>query len=148
MQTRSKKFGGVKRPVNDFIIVTHPKETDAYRNAGYALSAVVDTPNRASKTLDLAYDRVAISGMDIYESNHCGERDLFGLRLSAFQRYEVYAPNLLSLTGDDQYLFPVPTSTGTYKHQLQFYMAFYGNLLIKVPAACFRISSLDKTNLG
>lgn len=148
MQTRARKRLGVKRPRNDYVIVTHPKQVDAYRNAGYALNTVIDGGNRNSSTMDLAYSKVQISGMDIYESNSCGERDLFGIRLSSFKRYENFAPNLLPLgDGESQYLVPVPGSS-TYKHQYQFYLAFYGNLLVTQPAANFRISDLVKTNLG
>ncbi len=148
MQTRSKKRLGVKRPRNDYTIITHPKQVDAYRNAGYALNTVIDGANRNANTLDLAYSKVQISGMDIYESNSCGERDLFGIRLSSFRRYELFAPNLLPLgDGKSQYLLPVP-GTSTYKHQYQFYFAFYGNILCEQPAANFRIYNLDKTNLG
>lgn len=148
MQTRSKKRLGVNRPRNDYMIVTHPKQVDAYRNAGYALNTVIADSNRNADTLDLAYSKVQISGMDIYESNSCGERDLFGIRLSSFKRYEVFAPGLLPLgDGESQYLLPVPGSS-TYKHQYQYYFAFYGNLFCEQPAANFRISSLDKTNLG
>jgi hypothetical protein len=148
LQTRSKKRLGVQRPRNDYFVITHPKQVDAYRNQGYALNTAIDDGNRNSKTLDLAYSKVSISGMDVYESNSCGERDLFGLRLSSFERYEMFAPNLLPLgDGESQYLVPVP-GTNTYKHQYQFYFAFYGNFLCKQPAANFRIYNLDKTNLG
>jgi hypothetical protein len=148
MQTRSRKRLGVNRPRNDYLILTHPKEVDAYRNAGYALNTVISDSNRQGDVLDLAYSKVQISGMDIYESNSCGERDLFGIRLSAFKRYELFAPNLLPLgDGESQYLVPVP-GTGTYKHQYQYYFGFYGNILCTQPAANFRIYNLDKTNLG
>jgi len=148
MQTRSKKRLGVKRPRNDYFILTHPKQTDSYRNAGYALNTVISGSNRNSETLDLAYSKVEISGMDIYESNSCGERDLFGLRLSSMRRYSLFEPNLLPLgDGESQYLVPVPGSS-TYKHQYQFFFAFYGNLLVEQPAANFRIYNLTKDNLG
>lgn len=149
MQTRSKKRLGVQRPRNDYVILTHPKQVDAYRNAGYALNTIISADsNRESKVLDLAYSKVQISGMDIYESNSCGETDLFGLRMNAFKRYELFAPNLLPLgDGESQYLLPVP-GTSTYKHQYQFYFAAYFNLLNLQPAANFRIYSLDKSNLG
>lgn len=148
LQTRSRKRLGTKKPRNDYVIITHPKQTDAYRNAGYALSSVVDTPNRNAKTLDLGYSSVQISGMDIHESNSCGERDLFGIRLDAFKRYELFAPGLLPLgDGESQYLLPVP-GTNTWKHQYQYFFAFYGNLLNVQPAANFRIYDLLKTNLG
>lgn len=149
MQTRSKKYLGTKRPRNDYTIITHPKQVDAYRNAGYALNTIIQgDSNRAGNKLDLAYDRVSISGMDIYESGNCGERDMFGLRLSSLQRYELFAPNLLPLgDGESQYLVPVP-GTNTYKHQFQFYFAFYGNLLVTQPAANWRIYDLTKTDLG
>ena len=148
MQTRSRKRLGVKRPRNDYVVITHPKQVDAYRNAGYALNTVIDGANRNQNTLDLAYSKVQISGMDIYESNNCGERDLFGIRLSSFRRYSLFEPNLLPLgDGESQYLVPVPGSS-TYKHQYQFYFAFYGNTLCEQPAANFRVYDLDKTNLG
>jgi hypothetical protein len=148
MQTRSRKYGGVKRPRNDYVIITHPKQVDAYRNLGYAMNTVVDDANRNSSTLDLAYSNVKIAGQEIYESNSCGERDLFGIRMSSFKRYELFAPNLLPLgDGESQYLLPVP-GTATYKHQYQFYFAFYGNLLATNPSSNFRIYNLDKSNLG
>jgi hypothetical protein len=148
MQTRSKKRRGVKSPRNDYVIITHPKQVDAYRNAGYALNTVIGEANRGGTKLDLAYNRVAISGMDVYESNSSGERDLFGIRLKGLKRYELFAPNFLPLgDGESQYLVPVP-GTATYKHQYQYYLAFYGNLLNTEPGAHFRIYDLDKTNLG
>jgi hypothetical protein len=148
MQTRSRKKGGVGRPRNDFIFITHPKEVDAYRNAAYALNTVIAGSNRDKDTMDLAYSKVQISGMDIYESNSCGERDAFGIRMSAFKRFSLFEPNLLPLgDGESQYLVPVPGSA-TYKHQYQFYYAFYGNLMVVEPGANFRIYNLDKTNLG
>lgn len=148
MQTRSKKRLGVKRPRNDYMVITNPKQVDAYRNAGYALNTVIGDSNRNGDTLDLAYSKVQISGMDIYESNSCGERDMFGVRLSSFRRYSLFEPNLLPLgDGESQYLVPVPSGS-TYKHQYQFFFAFYGNLLCEQPAANFRIYNLDKTNLG
>lgn len=148
MQTRSRKRGGVKRPRNDYLIITHPKQTDAYRNAAYAIGVVQASSNRNSEKLDLAYSKLEISGMDIYESNSCGERDMFGIRLSSLKRYELFAPNLLPLgDGESQYLLPVPGSS-TYKHQYQFYYAFYGNLMVIEPGANWRIYNLDKTGLG
>jgi hypothetical protein len=147
MQTRSKKYGGVRRPRNDYMIITHPKQVDSYRNAGYALNTVFGDSNRAANKLDLAYNRLAISGMDIYESNNCGERDMFGVRLSGLKRYEVFAPNLLPVDGESQYLITVP-GTNTIKHQFQYYFAFYGNLLNTMPNSHFRIYDLDKANLG
>lgn len=149
MQTRSKKRLGVDRPRNDYIIITHPKQVDSYRNRGYALNTIIQgNSNRNENTLDLGYSKIEISGMSVHESNSCGERDLFGLRLSSFRRYSLFEPNLLPLgDGESQYLLPVPGSS-TYKHQYQFYFAFYGNLLNVQPAANFRIYNLDKTNLG
>lgn len=148
MQTRSRKKLGVKRPRNDYTIITHPKQVDSYRNQGLALNTIIGEANRNAGTLDLAYSKVNISGMEIYESNSCGERDMFGIRLSAFKRYELFAPNLLPLgDGESQYLLPVPGSA-TYKHQYQFYFAFYGNLLVTEPGANWRIYNLDKTGLG
>lgn len=148
MQTRSRKRLGVNQPRNDYVILTHPKQVDAYRNLGYAMNTVSSAVNRNRETLDLAYSKTEISGQEIYESNSCGERDLFGLRMSSFQRYELFAPNLLPLgDGESQYLVPVPGS-GTFKHQYQFYFAFYGNLLNVQPAANFKVYNLDKANLG
>lgn len=148
MQTRARKRMGVDRPRNDYLVITHPKQVDAYRNAAYALNTVIGGSNRQNDKMDLAYSKVEISGMDVYESNQCGERDLFGLRLSSFKRYSLFEPNLLPLgDGESQYLLPVPGSS-TYKHQYQFFFAFYGNLLCTQPAANFRIYNLDKTNLG
>lgn len=149
MQTRSKKRLGVDRPRNDYLVITHPKQVDSYRNRGYALNTIIQgNSNRNENTLDLGYSKVEISGMSVYESNSCGERDVFGMRLSSFRRYSLFEPNLLPLgDGESQYLLPVP-GTATYKHQYQFYFAFYGNLLCTQPAANFRIYNLDKSNLG
>lgn len=148
MQTRAKKYGGVRQPRNDYTILTHPKQTDAYRNAGYTLNTILnDGGNRSTSKLDLAYNRVSISGMDIHESNNCGERDMFGVRLSGLKRYEVFAPNLLPVDGESQYLITVP-STNTVKHQYQYFYAFYGNILNTMPTAHWRLYDLDKANLG
>jgi hypothetical protein len=148
LQTRARQIMGTKQPRNDYLVVTHPKEVDAYRNAGYALNTVIDGANRNNNTLDLGYSKVQISGMDIYESNGCGERQLYGLRLSALKRFTVFEPGLLPLgDGESQYLVPVP-GTNTYKHQYQYYMAFYGNVLNLTPASHFLVDALDKTNLG
>jgi hypothetical protein len=148
LQTRARQTLGTKLPRNDYLVVTHPKEVDAYRNQGYALNTMIDNANRNSKTLDLAYSAVQISGMDIYESNGCGERQLYGLRLSQLKRFTAFEPGLLPLgDGESQYLLPVP-GTNTYKHQYQYYFAFYGNVLNLQPAAHFLVDSLDKTNLG
>lgn len=149
MQTRAQKRLGTTFPRNDYVVICHPKQLDAYRNAGYALNTILtNDANRNSKTLDLAYSMVEISGMPIYTSNNCGERDMFGIRLNAFKRYSLFEPNLLPCNDEGQYLIMTPTATGGYKHEYQFYFAFYGNLLVTLPAANWRIYNLDKTNLG
>lgn len=148
LQTRARAALGVNLPRNDYLIVTHPKQVDAYRNAGYALNTIITEGNRQGQTMDLAYSKTQISGMDIYESNSCGERNLFGIRMSAFKRFELFSPNLLPLgDGESEYLLPVP-GTGTYKHQYQYYFGFFGNLFVTQPAANFLIDTLDKTSLG
>lgn len=148
MQTRSRKYGGIKRPRNDYNIITHPKQVDSYRNAGYALNTMIADSNRQEDTLDLGYSSVKISGMDIYEANNCGERDLFGLRMDSFRRYSLFEPNLLPIwDGQSQYLGPQP-GTNAPKHVYQYFLAFYGNLLCVNPAANFRVFNLDKTSLG
>lgn len=148
MQTRSRKYGGVKRPRNDYVLITHPKQVDSYRIQGYALNTVIGDSNRNSDTMDLAYSNVTISGMQIYESNNCGERDLYGLRMDTFRRFSLFEPNLLPIwDGESQYLGPKP-GTSAPKHVLQYFFAAYYNPLCVNPAANFRISALDKTNLG
>lgn len=144
LQTRGRMALGTKTPRNDYIILTHPKQVDAYRNAGYALNTVIGNSNRQGDTMDLGYSKVQISGMDIYEANTCGERNLFGIRLSAFKRFELFAPNLLPLgDGESQYLVPVP-GTNTYKHMYQYFFGFFGNILNVQPAANFLIDTLTK----
>ena len=148
MQTRSRKYGGVKRPRNDYVLITHPKQVDAYRNQGYALNTVIGDSNRNNDTMDLGYSNVTISGMQIYEANNCGERDMYGLRMDTFRRYSLFEPNLLPIwDGESQYLGPKP-GTNAPKHVLQYFFAAYYNPLCVNPAANFRISTLDKTNLG
>lgn len=148
MITRTKKRTGVKRPVDDFVILTHPKQVDAYRNAGYALNTVNATSNRASQKLDLRFNSVSIGGMKVYEDNDCGERELFGLRMSSFKRYSLFEPNLIPFgSGADSWLVPKPGS-GAYYLTHQYAFGFVGNLFCEAPQDNFRIYNLAKANLG
>lgn len=148
MITRTKKRTGVKRPTDDFVILTHPKQVDAYRNAGYAINTVTNSANRAATKLDLGFPSVSINGMKVFEDNDCGERELFGLRMSSFKRYSLFEPGLLPIGGGaDSWLVPKPGS-GAYYHSYQYSFAFVGNLLCDAVNNNFRIYGLAKANLG
>lgn len=148
IKVRVMKREGVKRSTDDFSILTNPVQLNGVKFAAYAVDQIQVSSNRQATKLDLAYDNVTIDGHKINLSNACGERDIWGLRLSALRRYSIFEPNLLDLGGvNGGFLMPRPAGT-TYKHEYLYFMAFYGNLFIEKPTSCFRYKNLDKANLG
>ena len=95
--TRTKIAGGVNRPVNEFVIITHPKQSDAVRNAGYALNSITTGSDRAANKLDLGFPLISTNGMRIREDVDCGQNEMWGLRLSSFERYALFEPGLLEI---------------------------------------------------
>lgn len=149
IKVRALKREGIKSGNDEYGLLTNPLQVNAVKFAAYAISTVLQTGSDRTKTkLDLAYDDVEIAGHRINQANNCGQRDIYGIRLSAFRRYELYAPNLLNMDGGDNgWLMPRPAGT-TYKHEYLYFFGFYGNMYIKKPTSCFRYYNLDITNLG
>lgn len=150
IRVRTQKRQGVGKPGSDSVkIITHPKQVNAYRFAGYALSTVLQTgSNRNASKLDLAYSSVEIGGKRIYESNQCGERDIYGVDLDSLRRFSLFEPGILNLGGGkDGWLMPRPAGSN-YQHAYLYFFAFYGNMFMQKPTANFRYLNLDKSNLG
>lgn len=144
--TKTKIRGGVNRPVNDFVILTHPKQSDAVRNAGYALNYVAGGTDRSAGKLDLGFPLVSTNGMRIREDVDCGQGDMFGFRLSNMVRYSLFEPGLMEII-PGQMLAPKPGS-GNYYHILQYAFCFIGNLAVLNPGANWYIKNLAYSNLG
>jgi hypothetical protein len=144
--TRTKTAAGINRPQDDFVIITHPKQSDAVRNAGYALNTVTAGTDRASGKLDLGFPLISTNGMRIREDVDCGQSEMWGLRLSTFQRYSLFDPGLMEII-PGQMFAPKP-GTSNYYHIYQYAFAFIGNLAVNNPAANFLISNLAYSALG
>lgn len=144
--TRTKVAAGINRPQNDFVILTHPKQSDAVRNAGYALNTVAGGSDRAADKLDLGFPLISTNGMRIREDVDCGQSEMWGLRLSTLQRYALFEPGLMEII-DGSMLAPKP-GTSNYYHIYQYAFAFIGNLAVTNPAANFLLSNLAYSALG
>jgi hypothetical protein len=144
--TRTKAARGVKSPVDDFVILTHPKQSDAVRNAGYALNTINAGSDRAAGKLDLGFPLISTNGMRIREDIDCGQSEMWGLRLSTFQKYALFEPGLMEII-DGHMLAPKP-GTSNYYHIYQYAFAFIGNLGVNTPNANFLLSNLAYSALG
>lgn len=146
--TRTKLAGGVSAPVDDFVFVTNPKQTDAVRKVGYPLTQVSITTNDDPKRrrLDLGFPLVSVNGNRIREDLDCGDSDWYGIRLSSIMRFIVRPPGIYELI-DGQMLTP-KYGTGTLADAFYIAWAFKGNLGTPMPNANFRVKSLAVTGLG
>lgn len=138
--TRTKIASGLNRPVNDFVILTHPKQSDAVRNAGYALNTINAGSDRAAGKLDLGFPLISTNGMRIREDVDCGQDEMFGFRLSTLIRYALFEPGLMEII-PGMMLAPKP-GTSNYYHIYQYAFAFIGNMAVSDPAANFYIKNL------
>jgi len=146
MLTRTKIRAGINRPVNDFVILTHPVQSDAVRNAGYALNSVTTGSDRAAGKLDLGFPLISTNGMRIREDVDCGKGDMFGFRLSNLIRYALKEPGLMEII-DGHMLAPKP-GNGNYYHIQQYAFCFIGNLATQDPASNWYIRNLAYSGLG
>jgi hypothetical protein len=144
--TRSKVAGGVNKPVNDFAILTHPYQSDAVRNAGYALNTVTAGSDRASGKLDLGFPLISTNGMRIREDVDCGKSEMWGIRLSTIQRYSLFEPGLRDIIPGSMFA-PKPGSSNYYDIY-QYLFCFIGNLGVDNPNANFLIKNLSYSALG
>lgn len=144
--TRTKTAAGINMPQNDFVILTHPKQSDAVRNAGYALNTINAGSDRAAGKLDLGFPLISTNGMRIREDVDCGQSEMWGLRMSTLQRYALFEPGLMEII-PGQMFAPKP-GTSNYYHIYQYAFAFIGNLAVNNPAANFLISNLAYSALG
>lgn len=148
IKVRTMKKMGVKNAKEDFVYLTHPIQVNAIKFGAYGTGSVMQTTqNRGSSTLDPQYDNVELGGKKIYMSQECGERDIWGLRMSAMRRFSLFEPNLISLTGNENGWLMPPPSGSSYQHAYLYWFAFYGNLFISDPRACFRYTNLAKAGL-
>lgn len=144
--TRTKTAAGINRPQDDFVILTHPKQSDAIRNAGYALNVTTTGTDRASGKLDLGFPLVSTNGMRVREDVDCGQSEMWGLRLSTLQRYALFEPGLRDII-PGQMFAPKP-GTSNYYDIYQYLFCFVGNMGVNNPAANFLISNLAYSALG
>lgn len=144
--TRTKVASGINRPVNDFVILTHPKQSDAIRNAGYALNVATTGTDRAAGKLDLGFPLVSTNGMRVREDVDSGVSEMWGLRLSTLKRYALFEPGMMEIIPGSM-LAPKPGSSNYY-HIYQYAFAFIGNMAVTNPAANFLISNLAYSALG
>lgn len=143
--TRAKLAGGVGAPVDDFVLITNPKQTDAIRKAGYALTRTVSIDNSKS-VLDLGFPLVAINGMRVREDIDCGDSDIYGIRLSSIVRLMIVPPGIIEMI-EGQMLTP-KYGTGTLADAFYIAWGLKGNLATTMPNANFRIKNLSTTGLG
>jgi hypothetical protein len=144
--TRTKVAAGINRPVNDFVILTHPKQSDAVRNAGYALNTIAGDANRAAGKLDLGFPLISTNGMRIREDVDCGQSEMWGLRMSTLRRYSLFEPGLMEII-PGMMLAPKPGASNYY-HIYQYAFAFIGNMGVTQPNANFLITNLAYASLG
>lgn len=143
--TRSKLAGGVAAPVDDFVLITNPKQTDAIRKAGYALTRTVSIDN-SRRALDLGFPLVTVNGMRVREDNDCGDSDIYGIRLSSIVRTMIRNPGIMEMI-EGQMLTP-KYGTGTLADAFFIAWGLKGNLATTMPNANFRIKNLSTTGLG
>ena len=144
--TRTKLAGGVGAPVDDFVIITNPKQTDGIRKAGYALTRTVSIAGGTKTALDLGFPLVTTNGMRVREDNDCGDSDIWGLRLSSIIRLMIRMPGIMEMI-EGQMLTP-KYGTGTLADAFFIAWGMKGNLATTNPNANFRIKSLSITGLG
>lgn len=144
--TRAKLAGGVGAPVDDFVLIANPKQTDAIRKAGYALTRTVAIDNAGGRTLDLGFPLVATNGMRVREDIDCGDSDIYGLRLSSIVRLMIHMPGIMEMI-EGQMLTP-KYGTGTLADAFYIAWGLKGNLATTMPNANFRIKNLSVTGLG
>ncbi len=143
--TRSKLAGGVGAPVDDFVLICNPKQTDAIRKAGYALTRTVSVDN-TRRALDLGFPLVTVNGMRVREDIDCGDSDIWGIRLSSIVRMMIRNPGIMEMI-DGQMLTP-KYGTGTLADAFFIAWGLKGNLATTMPNANFRIKNLSVTGLG
>ncbi len=143
--TRAKLAGGVGAPVDDFVLIANPKQTDAIRKAGYALTRVVEISNN-NRALDLGFPLVSVNGMRVREDNDCGDSDIYGIRRSSIIRLMIRNPGIMEMI-DGQMLTP-KYGTGTLADAFYIAWGLKGNLAVTSPNANFRIKNLSITGLG
>lgn len=143
--TRTKLAGGVGAPVDDFVLIANPKQTDAIRKAGYALTRTVAIDG-AKGVLDLGFPLVAINGMRVREDIDCGDSDIYGIRLSSIIRLMVRQPGIMEMI-EGQMLTP-KYGTGTLGDAYYVAWGLRGNLATTMPNANFRVKNLSTTGLG
>ncbi len=143
--TRTKLAGGIGSPVDDFVLICNPKQTDAIRKAGYALTRTVAV-NNANNRLDLGFPLVGINGMRVREDNDCGDSDIWGIRLSSIIRLMIRNAGIMEMI-EGQMLTP-KYGTGTLADAFFIAWGMKGNLATVMPNANFRIKNLSVTGLG
>jgi hypothetical protein len=143
--TRTKLAGGVGAPVDDFVITTNPKQTDAIRKEGYALTRTVSIDN-SRRALDLGFPLVTVNGTRVREDNDCGDSDMYGIRLSSILRLMIRNPGIMEMI-EGQMLTP-KYGTGTLGDAYYIAWGMRGNLATNAPNANFRIKNLSVVGLG
>jgi hypothetical protein len=143
---RTKLAGGVGAPVDDFVIIANPKQVQAYRKLGYALTSVTVDSDRAKGKLDLGFPLVSYNGMRFREDLDCGDSDIYGLRLSSLMRFKLRDPGLYEDKDGD--MLHQKYGTGVLADAFYIAWVFKGNLGTPMPSANFRVANLSVSGLG
>jgi len=132
---RTRYRTGVNMSVNDFVMVMHPKQVDAYRRLGYSLNRIVNASNNAK--LDLAFPYVSHRGIPFKEDLDCPDSYIWGLRLKSWRIYSIKKKldkqMGLSDKGSGSYFREVPSGTAG-----AFADRWIGTRLARVNIGCVR----------